>query len=150
MTRRNSLSHEFIEYVPEDLEEGKLYISIPFKVAMHACCCGCGVEVATPISPADWQFTFDGDTVSLWPSVGNWGLPCRSHYWIEENRVVWAAAWTKKEIEAARLRDRHLLEQRFRPRGEATQTRGSTVIGALADGSVWQKLKRLFRRQTRA
>ncbi len=150
MTRRSSLAHEFVEYVPEIVEEGKLYVSIPFKVAMHLCCCGCGVEVATPISPADWQLTFDGDTVSLWPSIGNWGLPCQSHYWIEENRVVWAATWTKKQIASARLRDKRLLEQRIRPRRDATGTGGSTVIDTIANDSAWQKVKRLFRRQPRA
>jgi len=149
MTRRTSLAHEFVEYVPEKVEEGKLYVSIPFKVAMHLCCCGCGVEVATPISPADWQLTFDGDTISLWPSIGNWGLPCRSHYWIEEDQVVWAAAWTKREIAAARVRDKRLLEQRFGSRRDATGTGGLTVRRTAADDSMWHKVKRLFRHQTR-
>jgi hypothetical protein len=36
-----------------------------------------------PISPADWQLAYDGDTVSLTPSIGNWGFPRRSHYWID-------------------------------------------------------------------
>ncbi len=150
MTRTTSLAHEFVEYVPENVEAGKLYVSIPFKVAVHLCCCGCGVEVATPLSPADWKLTFDGDTVSLWPSIGNWGLPCKSHYWIEEDRVVWAAAWTKKQIASARLRDKRLLERRFRPRIEATGTGGSTVRDTVVNDSTWQKVKRLFRRQPRA
>src|SRR3954464_5841386 len=150
MTRLTSLAHEFVEYVPETVEAGKLYISIPFKVAVHLCCCGCGVEVATPISPADWQVTFDGDTVSLWPSIGNWGLPCQSHYWIEHDRVVWAAAWTKQQIASARLRDERLLAQRFRPRTDATGTQGSRVRETVAKDSAWQKVKRLFGHQPRA
>ena len=149
MTRRTRLAHEFVEYVPENVEEGILYISIPFRVAVHLCFCGCGVEVATPISPADWQLTFDGNTVSLWPSIGNWGLRCRSHYWIEEDQIVWAAAWTKKQIASARLRDKQLLEQRFRPNGEERRTRGPTVRGSTANNSAWQKVKRLFRRRLR-
>ena len=32
---------------------------------------------------------FDGRTISLNPSIGNWSYPCRSHYWIKGNRVVW-------------------------------------------------------------
>jgi len=150
MTRTTSLAHEFVEYVPENVEAGKLYVSILFKVAVHLCCCGCGVEVATPLSPADWKLTFDGDTVSLWPSIGNWGLPCKSHYWIEEDRVVWAAAWTKKQIASARLRDKRLLERRFRPRIEVTGTGGSTVRDTVVNDSIWQKVKRLFRRQPHA
>jgi hypothetical protein len=150
MTRCTSLVHEFVEYVPEKVEEGKVYVSIPFKVVMHVCCCGCGVEVATPISPADWQLTFDGDTVSLWPSIGNWGLPCQSHYWIEEDRVVWAASWTKKEIASARLRDKRLVEQRFRPSRDATGTGGSTSRDIVANDGAWKKVKRLFRFRPRA
>lgn len=150
MTRRTTVAHEFVEYIPENVEEGKLYVSIRFKVAVHLCCCGCGVEVATPISPADWHLRFDGDTASLWPSIGNWGLPCQSHYWIEEDRVVWATAWTKKQIASARLRDKWLLEQRFRPLRDTTETRDSTVRDTVANASAWQKVKRLFRRQPRA
>ena len=36
------------------------------------CCCGCGEEVVTPFSPAQWQMSFDGEAVSLHPSIGNW------------------------------------------------------------------------------
>ncbi|WP_417924835.1 DUF6527 family protein [Collimonas pratensis] len=27
----------------------------------------------------DWSLTYDGKTVSLDPSIGNWSLPCRAH-----------------------------------------------------------------------
>src|SRR5574338_1120226 len=145
MARYTSLAHEFVEYVPENVEAGKLYVSMQFKVAVHLCCCGCGVEVATPISPADWQLTFDGDTVSLWPSIGNWGLPCQSHYWIEEDRVVWAAAWTQKQIASARLRDKRLLDERYRSNEHSTVTGGVTLRDTVANESIWHKVKRLFR-----
>ena len=148
MTRRTSIAHEFVEYVPENVEDGKLYVSIPFKVAVHLCCCGCGVEVATPISPADWELTFDGDAVSLWPSIGIAGLPCQSHYWIKRDRVAWTAALTNKEIASARLRDKRLLEQRFGP-GVLAGNGGSGATDAVGNDSVWQKVKRLFRRQAR-
>ena len=29
-----------------------------------------GNKVVTPISPADWQLFYDGDTVSVTPSIG--------------------------------------------------------------------------------
>ncbi len=147
MTRRHTLAHAFVEYVPENVEDGVLYVSIRFKVAVHLCCCGCGVEVATPISPADWRLSFDGDTVSLSPSIGNWGLPCQSHYWVEEDRVVWAAAWTKRQIASSRLRDMRLQAQRFHPRIHARGTGRPTGRGALVADSAWEKVKRLFRRQ---
>ena len=31
---------------------------------------------------------YDGETVSLSPSIGNFQFPCKSHYWIRENRVI--------------------------------------------------------------
>ena len=90
MIRHTSLAHEFVEYIPSELADGVLYISIPYRTAVHRCACGCGNKVVTPISPADWQLFYDGDTVSLTPSIGNWGFPCRSHYWINAGRIRWA------------------------------------------------------------
>jgi hypothetical protein len=113
MNRRRTIRHEFVEYVPEALDEGVLYVSISFRTAVHRCCCGCGAEIATPISRADWQLTFDGDSVTLYPSIGNWSLPCQSHYWIRENLIVWARPWTKKEIARGREHDRLAVERRF-------------------------------------
>jgi hypothetical protein len=87
----NTLVHKFVDQVPEDLEDGVVYVSIPFLTVIHKCCCGCGHEVVTPLSPnTGWKLTFDGEYISLSPSIGNRALPCRSHYWIERNQVVWA------------------------------------------------------------
>lgn len=87
----NTVVHKFVEQVPEDLENGVVYVSIPFSTVIHKCCCGCGHEIVTPLSRnTGWQLTFDGESISLHPSIGNRALPCRSHYWIERNQVVWA------------------------------------------------------------
>jgi hypothetical protein len=80
-----TLQHKFIDLVPGSLEEGVLYISILYRSAIHLCACGCGREVVTPISPGDWQLFFNGETVSLRPSIGNWKFDCRSHYFITHN-----------------------------------------------------------------
>jgi len=53
-----------------------------------------------------WQMSFNGDAVSLHPSIGNWNLRCRSHYLVREGRVIEAPQWTKEEIEAGRRRDK--------------------------------------------
>ena len=105
MTRHSSLAHEFVEYVPAELAEGVLYISIPYRTAVHRCACGCGNKVVTPLSPVDWQLFYDGDTISLTPSIGNWGFPCRSHYWITDGQVRWSRAWTDDQIAAGRACD---------------------------------------------
>ena len=106
MTRINSLTHEFIDYIPDTLDEGVLYVSIPFATVMHRCCCGCGNEVVSPLDPTDWQMTFDGKSVSLSPSIGNWSLPCQSHYWVYRNQVLWARRISLFEIKTGRAFER--------------------------------------------
>ena len=103
--RRATVRHEFVEFVPNDLELGVLYVSIPYATAVHLCACGCGIKVVTPISPPEWQLRWDGDTISLHPSIGNWQFPCRSHYWIRRNMIEWARPMTEREIAASRQRD---------------------------------------------
>ena len=100
--RRTAIKHTFVEFIPETPEEGTLYVSIPYATAVHRCCCGCGREVVTPLSPTDWELRFDGKTISLDPSIGNWALPCQSHYWIRRDRVIWARRWSKEEIAEVR------------------------------------------------
>lgn len=97
--------HRFVEFVPEQLEPNTLYISMDYATVVHSCLCGCGQRVITPLTPTDWQLDYDGETVSLSRSVGNWSFPCRSHYWIERSRVHWAHAWSKEKVEANRAFD---------------------------------------------
>jgi hypothetical protein len=146
MTRKMRLTHEFVDYIPNVLEEGKVYVCVQFATVVHKCCCGCGREVVTPLSPTDWQLAFDGETISLYPSIGNWSYPCQSHYWITENRVVWARRWSRAEVEAGRAQD---LMAKAASYGRSTATTASTapLKGARAGqptdtGSSWSKLKR--------
>lgn len=108
--RRTTITHEFVEFIPSEREEGVLYVSTRFRVATHSCFCGCGRKVITPLSPAEWALIFDGASVSLVPSIGNWQSPCRSHYWIQRGHVRWAGQWTAAQIAAGRERDRLDLE----------------------------------------
>ncbi len=79
----------FVEYAPAHLEPGLLYISMRYHTVLHLCACGCGEEVVTPLDPDEWQLSFDGETVSLYPSIGNYRFPCHSHYFITKNKVRW-------------------------------------------------------------
>jgi len=115
-----ALKHEFVELIPNQLKEGTVYVSIPYATVVHKCCCGCGNEVVTPLGPTDWQLVFDGESISLTPSIGNWSLPCQSHYWIRRNRVKWAPKWTAAQIEATRAADRTAKERLFG--GRSTDT----------------------------
>lgn len=96
------LQHKFVEFIPDYIEDGILYISIQYCTAIHKCVCGCGNEVVTPLSPTDWKLTFDGETVSLYPSIGNWNFDCQSHYWIKKSIIEHATSWTQKEIKLGR------------------------------------------------
>jgi hypothetical protein len=113
MKRESELEYEFVEYIPEVLKKGKLYISMTYATAVHKCCCGCGREVVTPLSPTGWQLTFDGQSVSLYPSIGSWSLPCQSHYLIVNNRVEWAPRWTSEQIVNGRAQEARAQEKYF-------------------------------------
>ncbi|MCP4004318.1 MAG: hypothetical protein GY725_08995 [bacterium] len=108
------ISHVFVEEIPASIDPGVVYVSIEYGTAVHSCCCGCGNEVVTPLTPVDWRLIYDGETISLDPSVGNWSLECRSHYWIRRGEVVWARAWSEEEIEENRADDRALKARFFR------------------------------------
>jgi Family of unknown function (DUF6527) len=147
--RETLLKHEFVEFIPEALNQGTIYVSIAYAIAAHKCCCGCGQEVVTPLSPAEWQLTFDGVSVSLYPSIGNWSFDCQSHYWIERNRVMWARQWSKEEIEGGRDRDSRLKE-RFYGGVEIQAVTGTVTRAEGSEGSkpaqrlveFWRRLKR--------
>jgi hypothetical protein len=96
----------FVEYIPDKLESGVLYISERFRTCSHLCCCGCGEEVVTPLSRAEWQLSREGGFVSLWPSIGNWDYRCRSHYVIRRNKVKWAGAMSARQVALVKQRDR--------------------------------------------
>src|ERR1044072_437919 len=110
MFRHTELEHKFVHYIPEQLEPGVIYISMDYAPAAHSCCCGCGEQVITPLTPTDWKLTFDGETVSLWPSIGNWNFRCRSHYVIRQSLIVSAGRWREKQIEDGRQRDKKRKE----------------------------------------
>ncbi|MRT16516.1 hypothetical protein F3C99_06060 [Vitellibacter sp. q18] len=101
-----TIQHKFVEFIPDVIEEKTLYISIEYCTAIHKCVCGCGNEVVTPISPTDWELHFDGKTVSLSPSIGNWSFECKSHYFITRNKIHIARCWEDWEIEEGRAEDK--------------------------------------------
>lgn len=103
--KRLTITPKFVDSIPEQLNEGILYICEKYYTAAHKCCCGCGEEVITPLTPADWSIRKEGNTVTLHPSIGNWSFPCRSHYWLKRNQVVWASGMTLQQINRVRERD---------------------------------------------
>ncbi|WP_069770972.1 DUF6527 family protein [Streptomyces sp. LUP30] len=111
MSAASRLRPAFVETFPATLDQGVLYISITYRTCGHLCCCGCGEEVITPLSPAQWSVTYNGETVSLAPSIGNWALACQSHYWIRNGDIHWSRRYSAQEIAANCERDRGRLDE---------------------------------------
>lgn len=136
--------HQFVDLIPEDLEEDTIYVSVRFRTAVHLCACGCGETVVTPIRPHRWHLLFDGEAISLTPSIGSWQLPCRSHYWIKLNRITWAGDWTDEQIEAGRVR-----EAAERARYYETGGKVRTHVTSMSErrGTLARLLRRVTRRK---
>jgi hypothetical protein len=105
MSRVDELTCEFVTTIPDKLAAGTLYVSMEYATVVHRCCCGCGNEVVTPLSPTDWKLTYDGEGISLHPSIGNWSFKCRSHYWIRGNAVRWAGPMSDAQVRQIREHD---------------------------------------------
>lgn len=148
MKREIVLKYEFVEFIPDGLKDGTIYVSMAFATAVHKCCCGCRNEVITPISPTDWKIIFDGESISLYPSIGNWSFACRSHYWIRRNKVVWARRWFRQEVEAGRIHDRLAMERYFEgpqtSTGRERKGNGGGSGKGKSEGSLWWRLKKLL------
>jgi hypothetical protein len=149
------LKHEFVEFVPAELEEGTLYVSMKYGTVVHKCCCGCGTKVVTPLRPTDWKLTYDGRSISLEPSIGRWSSPCKAHYWITESRVRWSTRWSQEMIEAGRAHEMQVKERYFggtaerlpaTPPTPIPQTPAVTELSEAKkpEEGFWQKVKRKF------
>lgn len=139
-----ALKPSFVEHLPEKLDDGLLYISEPFALAAHKCCCGCGEEVITPLKPKHWRIVKGQRGVSLWPSIGNWKFRCRSHYWIRENQVIPAPSMAPHQIEQVKRRDRrdadhHIQTMNRQAPGRQTNSGGKKSWPA----RVWRWLRML-------
>ncbi|MGD9724786.1 MAG: DUF6527 family protein [Nitrospiraceae bacterium] len=92
--------------MPKELQPGILYVAEEYGAAAHLCACGCGMKVRTPITPNRWVLTVSSHGPSLWPSVGNWQQPCKSHYVIKDGSIVWCDTWTPEQVSAGREREK--------------------------------------------
>lgn len=132
------MNHKFVEFIPDNLDKDTIYISINYSTVVHKCCCGCGKEVVTPLSPTDWELTFDGDSISLFPSIGNWNFECKSHYWINNGKIEWARTWSEEEINA--VRQQSLIEKKnyYRDKAASRNILNDQLEVKL---SFWSRLK---------
>lgn len=124
-----------VHYMPKDLKPGVLYVSEEFGAAAHLCPCGCGSKIRTPLGPTDWTLDETDNGPTLYPSIGNWQLPCQSHYWITEGRIVWSIKLTPEQIAAGRQAE----EKRWRAYYDGLDHRLDKWIRYF-----WRWLKSLF------
>jgi hypothetical protein len=110
-----------------------LYISRQFRTACHRCCCGCGTKIVTPLRPTEYSLTDVGGRISLYPSVGNWNHPCRSHYVIRNGQVIRAGAMGQAEIDEGRALDQAEKRAYYSRRPQSWLA------------NIWNWIKRWFR-----
>jgi hypothetical protein len=103
--RIDAITPVYVESFPNTLEEGIIYISRRFRTACHLCCCGCGTKIVTPLRQTEYSLTDNNGRISLYPSVGNWNHPCRSHYVIRHGQVIPAGNMAQADIDRGRARD---------------------------------------------
>lgn len=89
------LEPKYVIEMPPNLEEGILYVSKEYGVAIHLCACGCKGKAVTPLkgsegSKGGWTLT-GKEVVTLRPSIGNWSgeRKYHAHYYITDNNVQW-------------------------------------------------------------
>jgi hypothetical protein len=117
--------------MPRELAPGILYVSEEFAVAGHLCACGCGNKVMVPLGSAEWTFSERRGQPTLHPSIGNWQLPCRSHYVIEDGKILWAGQWTEAQVRAGRR--------------DEERRRSAYYAARAPDRSFWARLRRWLR-----
>jgi hypothetical protein len=127
----NRITLQRVRHLPRELAPGILYVSEEFAVAGHLCACGCGNKVITPLGPAEWTFTERNGRPTLHPSIGNWQLPCRSHYVIAEGQIRWGDQWSEVQVVAGR---------------RAEESRRQAYYASRARRNLWRRLWSWVRR----
>lgn len=143
--RQETFEPRFVEFVPAELDPGVIYVSMDYATASHLCPCGCQSRVVTPLGPVDWQLLFDG-TVSLRPSIGNGQIPCRSHYFIRSNAVLWALPMTEAQTRRAQRRDRAALAAHATG-GRPAQEAGDPWLGEVVESDAETDAPRSIRQR---
>lgn len=88
----NAVTHlltKDVEFMPDVIEDGIIYVSDRFELAIHLCACGCGVKTVTPFNKPDgWDLSRDVNGITLRPSIGNMNIcPNRAHYYVSDGKI---------------------------------------------------------------
>lgn len=90
--KRVPVTPKYVEVIPDfkTFEDNVIYISKKYGSTVHKCLCGCGEKTVLPINniingeDLGWQMFEDEKGLTFTPSVGNYQLPCKSHYVIQK------------------------------------------------------------------
>lgn len=82
-------------------------------------------------------------SVTLNPSIGNWSYPCRSHYFIQANRVVWASQFSEAQIQRVQAADQRAVARHV-ARSQKNHHSGLGDQIAKAFVVLWRFLKDVF------
>lgn len=107
---------EHVDRLPEHLEEEIVYISEEYEVAALKCACGCGHKVTLLLGDGHEVREIE-ERADIWPSIGVWDAPCRSHFFIRNGQIRWADRWSEERIREAMESQlaRHLSTESARP-----------------------------------
>lgn len=86
-----------VEKTPKELEEGVVYLNVEYELATLKCACGCGHKVVL-LYPDGHSVIDDGGYATIYPSVGVWDAPCRSHFFVTQGQVEWCNSWSDEKI----------------------------------------------------
>lgn len=100
----------FLEQFPDEFESGILYVSMQYAICGHLCACGCGGRVITPLSPTQWKLVYNGEAVTLYPSIGNYAFACQSHYFLTNGTIIWVG---ECDAEKGKRKKKGLLAKLF-------------------------------------
>ena len=81
-----------------------------YAICGHLCACGCGEKVITPLSPKQWKIAYNGEDVTLNPSIGNYAFACRSHYFLTNGTIIWVGEY---DTEKGKRKKKWLLAKLF-------------------------------------
>jgi hypothetical protein len=125
---------KLLNHLPIQLEADVLYVSEEFEIAGHLCPCGCGSKIITPLGINEWSLSVIDEKPTLKPSIGNWQLPCQSHYWIRRGEILWSNKWSDDEIESGRLAEEQKRKEYF-------DKMERTVMHQIP---IWESIKKWF------
>lgn len=109
-SRVSELRPLFVEQFPDEFESGILYVSMQYAICGHLCACGCGEKVITPLSPKQWKIAYNGEDVTLYPSIGNYAFACQSHYFLTNGNIIWVG---ERDSENGKRKKKGLLAKLF-------------------------------------